>query len=380
MRILTRLGPGMILCLLASASGQNATFEGHPAIPFGNDKLQLLVLRQGASVASVILKDDPEQLNPLWDPARMSRESGRPARFSSGTGQFLCLDGFGGVSREEAAAGLPSHGEAHLAEWDSRLDGRSLILTARLPHTQETITRIMTIAPGENVVTYETTVESQLDFDRPILWAEHATIGSPFLAPGVTLVDLPAAKSKTRPYSPGKTALPHRLPSDVEFTWPVAPTLAGGTVNLRAAPDAPNSGDHTASLIDPTRSLAYVTAVNPQKKLIVGWIFRPQEYPWVQNWEDYPATGKLARGLELSNQPFDLPRRTVVTENSLWGTLLYRWLPARSKVSTKFALFFARTPEGMTRIDDVRWDSGQLILEDRSAHKTLRLPMSAGLR
>lgn len=370
-----RLRTVFIFLLTVAASAQNSTFEDHPAISFGNNRLELLILKQGASIASITLRDDPAKLNPLWNPTRMNRELGRRSNFSPGTGQFLCVDGFGGVSPEEQAAGLPGHGEAHLVEWETSTQDGRLTLTSRLPHTQENITRTLSIAPGENIVVFDTTLESQLDFDRPVLWAEHATIGSPFLVPGVTVVDFPAARSKTRPYDSTKGGLPHRLPSDVEFTWPDAPTLGGRTTNLRTAPLNPNSGDHTASLVDANRKLGYVTAINPDEQLIVGWIFKPAEYPWVQNWENYPATLKLARGLEFSTQPFDLPRRTVVTENNLWGTLLYRWLPARSKITTRFALFFAHTPKGMTHIDDIRWANGLLSLEDHSSHLVLRLPM-----
>ncbi len=366
------------LLLTAAAWSQNATFEGHPAVTLSNDKLELLVLKQGASVASVVLRDDPAKRNPLWDPARMAREATGRSNFNTGTGQFLCVDGFGGVSNEEKAAGLPGHGEAHLVEWETRLQDGQLVLTAQLPHTQENITRSMTLRDGENVVIYETTLESQLAFDRPVLWAEHATIGSPFLAPGVTVVDFPAIRSKTRPHE-GRPGIPYRLPSDVEFTWPNAPTLDGKTVDLRAAPEHPNSGDHTASLIDPKRPLAFVTAINPREGLIVGWIFKPQEYPWVQNWENYPPSGKLARGLEFSTQPFDLPRRTIIDQNNLWGTLLYRWLPAKSRISTRFALFFARVPEGMTHVDDVRWENGSLVIEDKTSGKSLRLAMAQPL-
>lgn len=364
--------------LSAWAWAQDATFEGHPAILLANDKLELLVLKQGASVASVSLRDDPGKLNPLWDPARMAREISGRANFATGTGQFLCVNGFGPVSKEEQAAGLPGHGEAHLVEWESRTENGQLVLSSELPHTRESITRTMTLAPGENVVIYETTLTSQLDFDRPVEWAEHATIGSPFLEPGVTVVDIPAIRSKTRPHE-GKPGLPFRLASDVEFTWPNAPTVNGNTVDLRAAPDPPNSGDHTASLADPRGGLAFATAINPKRGLIVGWIFKPQEYPWVQNWENYPPTGKLARGLELSTQPFDLPRRVVIDQNNLWGTLLYRWLPAKSKIGTRFALFFAHTPVGMTHIDNVYWEQGVLVLEDRKANQTLRLPMRSPL-
>lgn len=362
----------------AIAWAQEVTFEGHPAILFANDKLELVVLKQGASVASVVMRNVTSKQNPLWEPARMAREATGRSNFNSGTGQFLCVDGFGGVSPEERAAGLPGHGEAHLAEWESRMEDGRLVLNAHLPHTQEIITRTMTLAPGENVVIYETTLESQVDFDRPVCWAEHATIGAPFLAPGLTVVDFPAVRSKTRPHE-GKPALPFRLPSDVEFTWPNAPTLDGKMVDLRAAPEHPNSGDHTASLVEPQRKLAFATAINPASQMIVGWVFKPQEYPWVQNWENYPPSGKLARGLEFSTQPFDLPRRTVVEQNNLWGTLLYRWLPAKSKLSTRFALFHANTPPGMTHVDDVRWENGVLIIEDRKDKLVLRLPMATAL-
>src|ERR1700728_1294917 len=111
-----RLHSLVLLLFTAVALGQNASFEGHPAISLTNDKLELLVLKQGASVASVILRDDPAKLNPLWDPARMARETTGRSTFNPGTGQFLCVDGFGGVSQEEKAAGLPGHGEAHLVE------------------------------------------------------------------------------------------------------------------------------------------------------------------------------------------------------------------------------------------------------------------------
>jgi len=359
-------------------SAQNATFEGHPAVTLTNDKLEVLVLKQGASVASVVLRDDASKRNPLWDPARMAREVNGRSNFSTGTGQFLCVDGFGGTSAEERAAGLPGHGEAHLVEWDLHASAGKLSMSASLPLTQEAITRVMTLRPGENVVIYETTLESLLAFDRPVLWAEHATIGSPFLAPEVTVVDFPAIRSKTRPHE-GQGRVPYRLASDVEFTWPNAPTVDGKQVNLRAVPANPNSGDHTASLVDPKRKLGFVSAINRKEGLIVGWIFKPQEYPWVQNWESYPPSGKLARGLEFSTQPFDLPRRTVVDQNNLWGTLLYRWLPAKSRISTRFAMFFSRIPEGLTRVDDVRWESGTLIIEDRGSGKVLRLPMAEQL-
>lgn len=370
-----------VLPLLAA---QSTTFEDLPALSLANDRLEVKVLPHGSAIASIVLRDDPDKLNPLWNPIRMARELGRKNAFGGGTGHFLCLDGFGPVSPEENAAGLPGHGEAHLQQWEVRKQSKeggtsTLTLATRLPITQENLTRTMRIVDGENVVYIETELESLLGFDRPICWGEHATIGSPFLEPGVTVVDLSAKRAQTRPYESEKGGLPHRLPAGKNFEWPIAPTADGGQVDLRAAPANPNSIDHSTCLMDTSRDLEFVSALNPAKRLLLGYVFKRAEYPWTQNWENYPASLKMARGMEFSTQPYDVPRREVVDENRMFGVPLYRWLPAKSKIGTKFLMFYAHVPEGFKKVDDVRLENGTLTIEDRKANLPVRLKASLPL-
>jgi hypothetical protein len=353
-----------ILLVLAVASGALAAQTSTSIL--ANDKIELTVLTQGTGMASMVLKDDPARLNPLWNP-------GTPG---PGIGHFLCVDGFGGVSPEEHAAGFPSHGEAHLQQFEIReRSAERLTLGARLPLAQENVTRTFRLLAGEQVISVETHIENLLSFDRPIQWAEHATVGSPFLEPGVTVIDMPAAKAKTRPYEANATSggLPHRLPSGQEFTWPMAPGADGTPVDMRLTPVVTNSGDHTASLLDPARELVWVTALNPKMHLIVGYLFRRSEFPWVQTWLNFQPNGKLARGMEFSTQPYDVPRRQVVTGNSLFGTPLYRWLPAKSAISSKFLMFYAHVPEGWSGVRDVRLEGGSIAVEERGGKGVMKL-------
>jgi len=372
----------MLWCLAAAAFAQKkATFEDRPALVFSNDKLELTLLPEGGALVNLLLADDPDKISPLWNPVRMAREAGQKSTFGASLGHFVCVDGFGPVSSEEKAAGLPGHGEAHALPWDVRFsskEGRTATLTlaARLPLVQELFTRTLRVVDGENVIYVQSELESLLAFDRPVCWAEHATIGSPFLEPGITVVDISARRAKTRPYETRPGALPHRLASGKEFTWPMAPAVKGGKIDLRAAPNSPNSGDHTTCLMDPARKLVFVTALHPRKQLLLGYVFKPSEYPWLQNWENYPSNGKLARGLEFGTQPFDVPRREVIQTNSLFDTPAYRWLPAKSKIETRFLLFYTKTPEGFRKVDDVRMEGGKLIIEDRKAGKHIALAAS----
>ena len=362
---------------------RKSTFENRPSVTLSNDKIEVAILTDGGAFAEILLRDDAGKLNPLWNPTRMMRELGTPRPAGTGTGHFLCVDGFGPASPEERAAGLPGHGEAHTVPWeiaDVKQDrGISVTFKARLPIVQENLTRTVRLVPGENVVTVDSELESLLGFDRPINWAEHATIGSPFLEPGVTVVDISGTRAKVRNYADRPGALPRRLPPDVEFTWPIAPGQDGKGVNLRAAPAPPNSQDHTTTLVDTTRKLGWVTALHPARRLILGYIFRREEYPWVQSWENYPSTGKLARGIEFGTQAFDVPRREVVTAGTLFDTPLFRWLPAKSKISTRFLFFYARTPEGMVAVHDVRLENGVITVIDKISGKRLMLAASQPL-
>jgi len=73
----TKLVPLLLLtsCCVAIRS-QTTTFEGYPAVALSSDKLDLRLMTQGSTLASIVLKDDPEKLNPLWNPMRMARELG----------------------------------------------------------------------------------------------------------------------------------------------------------------------------------------------------------------------------------------------------------------------------------------------------------------
>lgn len=384
-----RLLPVALLALLAAASAQSpapgvlktAVFEDHPGWLLSNDKLDLTIWNQGGAFSNLVLHDDPEKLSPYWNPTRMAREAGQKLPTGFEAGHFVCVDGFGPVSPQERAAGMPGHGEANQQTWrlvSASKTGRtaSATFTADLPLVQERFTRTVRLADGENVVYVSTELESMLSFDRPVCWAEHATIGSPFLEPGKTVVDMSASRAKTRPHAANAGPLAHRLASFMDFTWPMAPGLDGQPIDLRAAPLNPATGDHTTCLMDRTRKWAFVTALHPEKHLLLGYLFNPQEYFWVQNWENYPPTLKMARGMEFGTQPFDVPRREVIDTHSLFDAPVYRWLPAKSKIESHFLFFYTSTPQAFRRVDDVKFEGGRITIEDRTAGQRVTLGAS----
>jgi beta-lactamase superfamily II metal-dependent hydrolase len=317
-------------------------------IVLANDKLEITVATAGSKLSKVVLKPGPG-INPL-----------------ASLGHFLALDGFGAPSQQEQALGMPFHGEASHQQFKilASDDSHRVTMQAFLPLAQETFTRTLEILDGENVVYVTGELESALTVDRPISWAEHATIGPPFMDPGKVVVDMSATNCRVRPYKSGD--IPGHLAYDKDFTWPMAPTTDGRHADIREIPTDHNWLDLASCEMDPTRRLAFVTALNTEKHLLYGYVFRREDYPWVMSWMNFTGDRRAARGMEFSTQPFDISHRDTVAMSPLFGVPSFRWLPAKSKIEGRFLIFYTEVPDGFTKIDDVTVKDGKLTIVDHS--------------
>src|ERR1700683_910612 len=239
MKMITRPIAGFLVLMASSAQQASRA----PNMVLANDRLELTILGTGGTFSKLLLRNG-ETLNPL-----------------ASIGHFLALDGFGAPSGEERAAGMPFHGEASkqvVKVVASQNSGpvRFFVLETALPLAQETLTRTIEMVEGENVVYVTSSLESGLGADRPISWAEHATIGPSFLEKGKTVVDMPAANCRVRPFKPGP--IPGRLVYDRDFHWPLAPTKKNGQADLRLVPIG-NFLDLGSCQMDPKHKLAFVT-------------------------------------------------------------------------------------------------------------------------
>src|ERR1051326_3518345 len=93
--------------LIFAQTPSSTNFGNQPGTLLSNGKLQLVVLSKGGSIASWVMSDDPDKLNPMWN------TTGRGGDFNGINGHFVAVDGFGQPSAEERGAGLPQHGEGH---------------------------------------------------------------------------------------------------------------------------------------------------------------------------------------------------------------------------------------------------------------------------
>ena len=257
-------------------------YRGRRAATIDNGTLRVTVLEEGGHIAEI--RDLASGINPLWTPEWPSIE---PSTYKAANdtvyganaessllagimGHNLCLDIFGAPSADEAAAGLPVHGETGVTTFTLETVGRSIEMHAVLPAAQLRVERRIDLGglDGRTVRVRES-VENLTSTDRPVGWTEHVTIGPPFLENGVTEVHVPTDRSLVYPESFGAAGY---LVPGAEFTWPHAPALAGGTVDLRRYPSAAASGGYTAHRLDPAREDACFITYSKTAGLAFGYV------------------------------------------------------------------------------------------------------------
>jgi len=319
-----------------------------------NDRVCLTLMEGGGHIAGLDFKDRPG-INPFWVPVwktidpwtyRPADEKRYAARLLAAIcGHNLCLGAFGEPSPEEARAGLGGHGEAPVVRWSVRrktTTARRLELTygCRLPIVEMDFERTVTLNRQSAVITVREAVTNLARRDVPFTLCEHVTLGPPFLERGVTLFDLSATRGHT---FPGEFSDRQRLKSDTDFVWPEGPGVRGQTVDLRTISPKVKSSDFTTQLMDPRREHAWFSAVNPRLGLMIAYVWKRTDFPWLGNWEENfgrstaPWNGKsLTRGMEFSNAPYPIGLRRSVSQGRLFGVPTYDWLPARGTRTMEF--------------------------------------------
>jgi hypothetical protein len=344
-------------------------FRKRRATSIENGALRVTVLHEGGHIAEIL--DKPTGISPLWIPPWPSiepseYEPARHAEYGGGAdasllagimGHNLCLDIFGGPSADEAAAGLPVHGEASTARFAVAAAGGEITMEAVLAGAQLRVRRRIVLI--DRTVRVHESVRNLSATDRPIGWTQHVTLGPPFLEQGSTQFRAPATRSRV---FEGAFGADDTLQAGADFDWPMAPRRSGGVEDLRVYTCAARSSAYTAHLMDPACDDAFFVAFSPAARLAFGYTWRRVDFPWLGIWDENhsrtspPWDGRtLTRGLEFGVSPMPETRRQMIERGRLFDSPAFRWISAGQRVDVEYRAVLRhaeRIPEGAGRKEE----------------------------
>ncbi len=375
--------------------------DGRPGFRLTGEWGHVSMLEGGGHICEMVSNRHPG-INPLWRPTWKTMEPYRydvttdaatygplpDGRLLAGiAGHSLSFDFFGPPSADEIAAGHSTHGEAPAMQWSVSAAKETSAPTAEcrlsLPEARIEFSRKLSIDLHAPVVYIEESATNLMTLDRPISWNEHVTLGPPFLECGTTIVDMPATKCRVSSESFSSSMLVH---PDADFEWPMAPAKDGSQHDLRTMPDKIYS-QYTAQLLDPQVEFGYVAAANPRLQLLIIYVFRRADFPWVGNWEERLARSHapwnqqaFCRGLEFSTTPFAIPRRETISQGYLFNEPTYCWLPAKATVNLRYMALLVDVPADFRGVDRVTVAENEVRIVERKAGRTFSSPASAFLQ
>jgi hypothetical protein len=329
-------------------------FRNRRATSLENDALRVTVLDKRTGINPLWIPPWPSLEPSAYEPARHPEYGGgADASLLAGLmGHNLCLDIFGGPSADEAAAGLPVHGEVSTARFTVVSQSNEIALNAVLPAAQLRLDRRIVLE--DRAVHVHESVENLSAVDRPIGWTQHVTLGPPFLEKGATVFRASATKSRVfdGTFGPDDTLI-----AGADFDWPLAPRVSGGTQDLRVYTNATRSSAYTAHLMDPARNEAFFVAFSQSAALAFGYVWRRADFPWMGIWEENnsrttaPWNGRtLTRGFEFGVSPMPETRRQMIDRGRLFDTPAFRWIPARRRIEVDYQAVLknaTRVPESL---------------------------------
>jgi hypothetical protein len=332
-------------------------YRNRKACQLENEELRVILTREGGHVAQILHK--ASGLNPLWtppwptiEPSAYSHdvhpEYGRSAEayiLSGIMGHSICLDTYGAPSPEEAAAGMPIHGEGSVAPYEvTQPDDSSVSLAALLPLSQIRFHRRVSLR--RNVIFFDEAVENLASFDRPIAWTQHVTLGPPFVERGQTELRMPVKQSRVIDQDFGGDQK-----AGAQFAWPLCPRKDGGVDDLRRYPAASRSAGFTTHLIDPAKEQGFFAAWHPVSQLAFGYVWKRRDFPWVCRWEENCTRAEppwksstITCAIEFGVTPTLGTRRQMVDLGIEFGERAFRWLPAKSVLTASYCAFAAMAP------------------------------------
>jgi len=318
-----------------------------------NKKAVLEVNFNGGSYPDFHLKELP--LNPLnW----RIKDSTMPDFM----GHFLCFDRWGPPSASEKANGFVHHGEASTVIWKSLAEPQNingLITTSMectLPMGGLQLTRKIEMPEDEPIFFVTEEIKNLNKYGRMFNIVQHVTIGSPFLDKS-TLFDNNTEKG----FEDREDGSLDQ--ENLVIKWPEA-THDGEIVSLRQfETDWPRVSSFTFSKND---KYGWVTACNPKKSLMLGYVWETADYPWINFWRSMVNGIPAAFGMEFGTTGLHEPFPVVAQKGKIFDRNIYAFIDANEVISKSFTAFLAEIPLDYKGVKEIVVSDSLLSIKERN--------------
>jgi hypothetical protein len=278
-------------------------------------------------------------------------------------GHFLCFDRWGPPTDAEKANGFRHHGEAHTVAWKllagpNTKDGLTTCsMMCNLPMGGLQLTRKIELPVNEPVFFVTEEIKNLNKYGRMFNIVQHVSLAPPFLDSS-TLFDNNADKG-FEDKEDGSLSQEEPI-----LKWPEA-DHNGEKVNLR---QFRNEWPRVSSFVYNQNDIyGWVTACNPGKKLMLGYIWKTKDYPWINFWRSMENGIPMAFGMEFGTTGLHEPFPVIAKKGKIFDSNIYDFIDANEVISKSFKVFLAKIPGDYKGVDDIEISNSILTIKEKNS-------------
>jgi len=277
-------------------------------------------------------------------------------------GHFLCFDRWGPPTEAEKRNGFNHHGEAISEEWkipDTTLvkdGGKTCSMMCRLPLGGLQLVRKIEMSEDEPLFFVTEEIKNLNKYGRMFNIVQHVSIAPPFLDSS-TLFDNNAIQG-FEDKEDGRLNQEEPV-----LRWPAA-LHNGEVVSLR---QFQNKWPRVCTfLYDQNNEYAWITASNPGQRLLLGYLWKTREYPWINFWRSMEDGVPVAFGMEFGTTGLHEPFPVVAEKGKIFNQNIYDFIDADEVLSKSFIGFLAKIPEDYKGVGKIELKNSLLTIKEKN--------------
>ncbi len=285
-------------------------------------------------------------------------------------GHFICLGRWGLPSAGEMEAGLPNHGQPANMQWKLRnRDSLSFQIEAHAAMEGLQVARTSTLDPQSSAYHVTETVTNTAQLGRLYNMVQHPMLTPPFLD-AATVVDCNGVHGFNQAYT--------SLQAQPFSQWPTGMCEDGRMIDLRQ-PTAAHNGvfSFVVNESDPT---GWITAFSPTHQLLLGYVWKRSDYPWIHCWQHWMNGVLQYRGIEFGTAGIHKPFNEILDDAPvLLGEKTYRYIDAGEKQTRGWISFIMATGDDFTGTQSIAFKNNNICITPYNGMPELILPVNFSL-